>query len=73
MTTRHTLVCLPPLDDPREWSEAIDEAIEQSRKALKADPANLYLNNHFAASRNRKLALLRRATALALGDSGFGG
>jgi anti-sigma factor RsiW len=51
---------------------SIDEAIEQSRKALKADPANVYLNNHFAASRNRKLALLRRATALALGDGSIG-
>lgn len=45
---------------------SIDQAIEQSRKALRADPANVYLNNHFAASRNRKLALLRRASALAL-------
>ena len=44
----------------------IDQAIEQSRKALRADPANVYLNNHFAASRNRKLALLRRASALAM-------
>jgi anti-sigma factor RsiW len=52
---------------------SIDEAIDQSRKALKADPANVYLNNHFAASRNRKLALLRRATALALGDGNIGG
>ena len=52
---------------------SIDEAIEQSRRALKADPANVYLNNHFAASRNRKLALLRRATALALGDGSIGG
>jgi hypothetical protein len=25
----------------------------------------VYLNNHFAAYRNRKLALLRKATALA--------
>jgi tetratricopeptide (TPR) repeat protein len=52
---------------------SIDEAIEQSRKALKADPANVYLNNHFAASRYRKLALLRRATALTLGDGSIGG
>ena len=44
---------------------SIDTAIEQSRKALRTDPANVYLNNHFAAYRNRKLALLRRATALA--------
>ena len=45
---------------------SIDLAIEQSRKALRNDPANVYLNNHFAASRNRKLALLRRASALAM-------
>jgi tetratricopeptide (TPR) repeat protein len=44
----------------------IDQAIDQARKALRADPANAYLNNHFAASRNRKLALLRRASALAM-------
>jgi tetratricopeptide (TPR) repeat protein len=44
---------------------SIDAAIEQSRKALRNDPANVYLNNHFAAYRNRKLALLRKATALA--------
>jgi anti-sigma factor RsiW len=42
----------------------IDKAIEDSRKALDADPANVYLNNHLADARQRKLALLRRATAL---------
>ena len=51
--------------------QTIDQAIEQSRKALRADPANVYLNNHFAASRNRKIALLRRASALAM-TPGFG-
>ncbi len=51
----------------------IDQAIEQSRKALRADPANVYLNNHFAASRNRKLALLRRASALATAQDSVGG
>jgi len=51
---------------------SIDQAIEQSRKALRADPANVYLNNHFAASRNRKLALLRRASALALANDTSG-
>jgi len=50
----------------------IDQAIAQSRKALRADPANVYLNNHFAASRNRKLALLRRATALAMAQDASG-
>ena len=44
---------------------AIDWAIEQSRQALSADPANLFLNSHLAAARQRKLALLRSATALA--------
>jgi hypothetical protein len=44
---------------------AIDRAIEQSRQALGADPANLFLNTHLAAARQRKLALLRSATALA--------
>jgi len=47
---------------------SIDRAIEQSRKALREDPSNVYLNNHFNESRNRKLALLRRVTALAMGD-----
>lgn len=42
----------------------IDKAIDDSRKALDADPANVYLNNHLADARQRKLALLRRATAL---------
>jgi hypothetical protein len=45
---------------------AIDQAIEQCRKALRNDPSNVYLNNHFVESRNRKLALLRRATALTM-------
>jgi hypothetical protein len=44
--------------------DAIDKAIEQSRRALAVDPANVYLNNHLADARQRKLALLRRATAL---------
>ena len=43
---------------------SIDRAIDQSRRALAADPANLYLNRHLAAARQRKLALLRRASAL---------
>jgi hypothetical protein len=51
---------------------SIDQAIAQSRKALRADPANVYLNNHFAASRNRKLALLRRASALAMSQDSSG-
>ncbi len=53
--------------------QTIDQAIEQSRKALRADPANVYLNNHFAASRNRKIALLRRASALTMAQDSVGG
>jgi hypothetical protein len=41
----------------------IDRAIEQSRRALSADPANLFLNSHLAEARKRKLTLLRRVTA----------
>jgi len=44
---------------------AIDRAIDQCGKALAADPANVYLNTHFAEARQRKLVLLRRAAALA--------
>ena len=43
---------------------AIDRAIDQSRRALEADPANIYLHSHLADARQRKLALLRRASAL---------
>ena len=52
---------------------AIDQAIEQSRKALRSDPNSVYLNNHFADSRNRKLALLRRASALTMAQDSLGG
>ena len=44
--------------------KTIDEAIEQSRRALAADPANVYLHSHLADARQRKLALLRRSVAL---------
>lgn len=60
---RHTL-------DPQtvrvleENLRAIDRAIEQSRAALGEDPANLFLNTHLAATRKRKLELLRSAAAL---------
>jgi putative zinc finger protein len=43
---------------------AIDRAIDQCRRALATDPANVYLNTHLADARQRKLRLLRRATAL---------
>jgi hypothetical protein len=48
---------------------AIDKAIAQSREALAADPANMYLNSHLASARQRKLALLRRVTALSAAGS----
>ena len=46
----------------------IDTAIEQSREALEADPANAFLNSHLVSARQRKIALLRRATALTTGS-----
>lgn len=49
---------------------AIDRAIDQCRRALDADPANVYLNTHLADARQRKLALLRRAAALATATKG---
>lgn len=49
--------------------DAIDKAIDQSRQALAADPANVYVNSHLADARQRKLALLRRAAALVGGKT----
>ena len=49
--------------------KAIDAAIDQSRRALAEDQDNVYLNNHLADARQRKLALLRRATALVGGKT----
>jgi tetratricopeptide (TPR) repeat protein len=51
---------------------SIDQAIDQCRKALRNDPSNVYLNNHFVESRNRKLTLLRRAAALAMDEATSG-
>jgi anti-sigma factor RsiW len=42
----------------------IDQAIAQARRALAADPANLYLNTHLAETMRRKLDLLRQAATL---------
>lgn len=42
----------------------IDRAIDQARRALAADPANPYLNNHLADQMRRKVDVLRRVTAL---------
>ena len=44
--------------------QIIDQAIEQARDALVADPANTYLSGHLVEARRRKLDLLRRAAAL---------
>jgi anti-sigma factor RsiW len=43
---------------------AIDQAIDQARKALEADPANVSLNSYLAGVRKRKLELLRTASDL---------
>ena len=57
--------------DPRTYAviernlRTIDRAIAESRRALEADPGNVFLNNHLATARQRKLSLLRHATALA--------
>lgn len=48
---------------------SIDRAIEQCRRALAEDPANAYLSDHLVAAKKKKLALLRRATAMADGAS----
>jgi hypothetical protein len=48
--------------------DAIDKAIDQCRLALEADPANSFLSSHLVSARQRKLALLRRATALTTGS-----
>jgi len=42
----------------------IDAAIADARAALKADPANAYLNAHLANTMQQKLELLRQATQL---------
>ena len=44
--------------------QIIDQAIEQARQALEADPANDFLTGHLVEARRRKLDLLRRAAAL---------
>lgn len=48
--------------------QIIDQAIDQARQALDADPGNSYLSSHLVEARRRKLDLLRRATALTEGD-----
>lgn len=42
----------------------IDSAIAQARAALEDDPNNVYLNQHLASARSKKLRLLEDATTL---------
>jgi hypothetical protein len=42
----------------------IDQAIDQARTALAADPGSVYLSTHLAATLKRKVELLRRVTGL---------
>lgn len=42
----------------------IDNAIVRARDALEADPNNVYLNQHLASARAKKLRLLEDATSL---------
>jgi hypothetical protein len=44
----------------------IDRAMQEARQALTEDPANSYLSGHVAQTRQRKIDLLRQATALAV-------
>jgi anti-sigma factor RsiW len=43
---------------------AIDSAITQAQRALAADSGSVYLNSHLAATKRRKLELLRQAASL---------
>lgn len=42
----------------------IDTAIAQAQRALAADSGNVYLNSHLAATKRRKLEVLRQAASL---------
>ncbi len=61
--------------DPRTYAAIerslanVDRAIAEARQALDADPGNVYLNSHLAATRRRKLELLRTASALAQSEN----
>lgn len=48
---------------------AADAAIDESRRTLAADPANVALQKQLTQARQRKLTLLRRAAALVGGKS----
>jgi hypothetical protein len=47
----------------------IDEAVEEARRALAADPASEYLNGYVIETRQRKLELLRHVAALTQTDA----
>jgi hypothetical protein len=53
----------------RENLAIIDRAIAQAQRALRRDPGNSYLNLHLANTMRQKIELLRRANALASGES----
>ncbi|WP_330351855.1 hypothetical protein [Streptomyces sp. NBC_00582] len=55
MSTRHTLVCLPPLDDPKEWAAAIDEAIEPYGDDIYSWTAFERYDTHFIIQPNMQL------------------
>ena len=53
----------------RQNLAVIDRAIGQAQRALKRDPGSNYLNLHLANTMRQKIELLRRANALATGQS----
>jgi len=53
----------------RQNLAVIDRAIGQAQRALKRDPGSSYLNLHLANTMRQKIELLRRANALAAGQS----
>ena len=53
----------------RQNLAVIDRAIAQAQRALKRDPGSSYLNLHLANTMRQKIELLRRANALAAGQS----
>lgn len=53
----------------RQNLAVIDRAIGEAQRALRHDPGNTYLNLHLANTMRQKIELLRRANALAAGQS----
>ena len=48
----------------RQNLQIIDQAIDQARQALAADPGSTYLSNHLAGALRQKVELLRHVTGL---------